>query len=201
MIITILCGGLLLSTFVIPTLLSSPNMKADSRGGDTSITRQLKYVLGDPLAYICVLWKNVSGRFIDDVSGSWLSLFAYIGRYPYTELFLTLLVGTALTDTYTMHKKEYCIKEKLTAAVSILLTIILIWTALYLSFSEVGETVITGVQGRYYFPFLFLIYLCLRNRKIVNKMKLEKYQVMLMILTISLVLYIIYTVILLQKFV
>ena len=67
MIITILCGGLLLSTFVIPTLLSSPNMKADSRGGDTSITRQLKYVLGDPLAYICVLWKNVSGRFIDDV--------------------------------------------------------------------------------------------------------------------------------------
>lgn len=59
-------------------------------------------------------------------------------------------------------------------------TVVLIWTALYLSFTEVGYTAIVGVQARYYLPFIFMIYLCLQNDKIECKMKVENYQTAVM---------------------
>ena len=36
--------------------------------------------------------------------------------------------------------------------------LVLIWTALYLAFTEVGEVVIKGVQGRYYIPLLLPLF-------------------------------------------
>ena len=34
----------------------------------------------------------------------------------------------------------------------------MIWSALYLDFTEVGRTTIAGVQGRYYLPLLFPLF-------------------------------------------
>lgn len=39
------------------------------------------------------------------------------------------------------------------------MAVVLVWTALYLSFTEVGKSVISGVQARYYLP-LFLEFIC-----------------------------------------
>lgn len=72
---------------------------------------------------------------------------------------------------------------------SILATIVLIWTALYLSFTEVGETRIAGVQARYYLPFLFLFYLCFRTDKIKNNYKEENYQMVIMLIACGMLMY------------
>ena len=102
---------------------------------------------------------------------------------------------TAITDDYDEMKAKdvYAIKEKTVSLVAIFATISLIWTALYLSFTEVGRTVIAGVQGRYYLPFLFLFYLCFRSKKIENKFQVEKYQFALMLLAAIMLMNQIYT--------
>ena len=198
--LTILCGVFLLSTFVLPTILGASSIQGDPRGGNTSVSEQLKYVLFSPIAYAQVLWKNVTNSFIDFTAGTWLGLFAYIGQFRYPELNFATLIGIALTDTYDYKgKKGYGRRNKIVALLSILFTIVLIWTALYLSFTEVGAIAIAGVQGRYYFPIFFLLFLSLRIEKIRNTISLINYQTTVMFLSIGLALYSIYSVVLIQN--
>lgn len=49
----------------------------------------------------------------------------------------------------------------------------LIWSAMYLSFTPVGEASIAGVQARYYLPLIYLGALLLSNSKI--KVEISKY--------------------------
>lgn len=194
----VLCGILLLSTFVLPTLLSSSGVQGDMRGGgDVSVSGQMQYVLGQPIAYAQVLFENVFGTFTHMVAGDWLSSFAYLGGFLHRGLCFALLVGVGLTDTYAIstRKEELSCRNKTISLISVCLTIILIWTALYLSFTEVGETVVAGVQGRYYFPFFFLLYLCFRSNKIKNKFPLPKYQTLVMVMANGVLLYSVYSVI------
>lgn len=198
----ILCGILLLSTFVLPTLLSSSGVQGDLRGGgDVSVAGQMQYVLGQPFAYIQVLFRNVFETFTHMVAGDWLSSFAYLGGYLHRGLCFALLVGVGLTDTYEIgtRKGEFALRNKAISLVGVCLTIVLIWTALYLSFTEVGEIVIAGVQGRYYFPFFFLMYLCFRSDKIKNNISLPKYQAIVMVMANVLLLYSIYSVIFIKS--
>ena len=39
------------------------------------------------------------------------------------------------------------------------MSVVLIWTALYVAFNAPGSTSIGGVQGRYYRPLLWMLYL------------------------------------------
>ena len=194
----IICGILLLSTFVLPTLLSSPGMQGDLRGGEgVSVSGQMQYVLGQPIAYAQVLFDNIWGTFTFMVAGDWLSSFAYLGGFLHRGLCFALLVGVGLTDTFTIsvQKGEFALRNKIISLISVCLTIMLIWTALYLSFTEVGKTAVAGVQGRYYFPFFFLLYLCFRSDKIENKFSLPKYQALVMAMANALLLYSVYSVI------
>ena len=58
------------------------------------------------------------------------------------------------------------IKVRIITMIQIALVVALIWTALYLSYTEVGEEVIAGVQARYYLPFFLLLFICFQNKKI-----------------------------------
>ena len=46
------------------------------------------------------------------------------------------------------------------------ITVFLIWLALYLDFTPVGETYIAGVQARYYLPLVYLGAIAFMNKKI-----------------------------------
>lgn len=188
-IVSVLVFLVLMSTFVLPTLLNS-NVEGDARGGNTSVTTQMSYVLGQPIAYAIVLLKNVGHTFVSFVLRDSFDNFAYYGVVTIPFAFSALLVGTALTDTYsTKREKSLSVKTRIVAMLSILATIVLIWTALYLSFTEVGETRIAGVQARYYLPFLFLFYLCFRTDKIKNNYKEENYQMVIMLIACGMLMY------------
>lgn len=51
----------------------------------------------------------------------------------------------------------------------------LIWTALYLSFTPVGNTSINGVQSRYFIPLLFIFLYSLKGIKISHSVSDNKY--------------------------
>ncbi|WP_289301889.1 DUF2142 domain-containing protein [Sporofaciens musculi] len=182
--IIVLCLCLLMSTFILPTL-TNPTVGGDVRGGDTSVSRQLEYVLHKPLAYGVVLLNNIRKKWISYTTGGALGYIIYFGKCISDEIYTILLVGVAITDTYSekQGKTKYTFKSKIISAIMISVTIVLIWTALYLSFTEVGQTKIAGVQGRYYLPFIFLIYLWFRNEKIENRFSIYRYQLFVVLIS------------------
>ena len=175
---------LLMTSFVLPTLFPSGGgeVAGDSRGGNTSVTGQMGYVLGQPLVYAFILIRSVWRTLVDYLIGA--SVFGglgYAGEVTQPILFAILVWGVALTDNYReKNVKKLNNKHRIAMLFFIACTVVLIWTALYLSFTEVGYTAIVGVQARYYLPFIFMIYLCLQNDKIECKMKVENYQTAVM---------------------
>ena len=183
--IVVVCFALLAS-FLLP-VLSSPEQSSDTRGGDTNGALQLSYILKQPFAYAVVLGKNVIDTLQDSFMGpKALNSFAYLGDGKYSALCAAFLTGVALTDTYgdkQTKKKTLDISTRIAFLIVFIVTIVFIWTALYISFTEVAEEIIQGVQARYYLPFSFFVYLCIQNKNLKNTISLEKYQ--LCIMTIS----------------
>lgn len=175
---TLICV-LLVFTFVFPTL-TLPSSLGDLRGGNTSTSGQLSTIINNPFGYIEVL-KNTAGvEFIDKLLGP-----DTIYNYSYIEVFnnnlyyliLIGLVFIIITDSYNKNENKFL---KVFTLLLILGIILLIWTALYLSFTPVGETVINGVQNRYFIPLLFpLILICFSNCKIKNNYSLKKYDMVI----------------------
>ena len=180
---------MLMSSFVLPVLLPHSGggtvVAGDARGGDTSVTRQMAYVLGKPFAYAVVLIRNVWDTLVDYTIGTAVfGTMGYVGTITPPVIFSVIAVVTAVTDSYREERLDKLSgRHRAGIVISIVITIALIWTALYLSFTEVGKTQIAGVQARYYLPFLFLLYVCLQNSKIKCKVKAENYQMAVMLLT------------------
>lgn len=159
----------MMSSFVLPTLtnaVASVEVTGDSRGGDTSVTRQIMYILGNPLEFIGMLlnniWKTLGTYFLGYKSHTFL---AYYGgdQGNYYLVSVALMVGVAFTE-----KAQFHIKRKFRVVTSIMLfgIIVLIWTAMYLSFTPVGLSKINGVQPRYYIPLMYpLMILFMPNKE------------------------------------
>ena len=62
--------------------------------------------------------------------------------------------------------------------------LVLIWTAMYLAFTEVGEVVIKGVQGRYYIPLLLPLLMVFYTDKIHTKWKEENYNLVMFMIVL-----------------
>lgn len=193
---------MLMATFILPVLIS-PSQVGDTRGGDTSEARQIRYVLGQPIAYAVVLIRNVLNSIEDCIIGrDVLCNFSYLGMGKLYSFCAVLLTGVTITDTYTeekINKRVLPIKIKIAFIVQIAAVIALIWTALYLSFTEVGISNINGVQPRYYLPFLFLLYLCFQTEKIKTYFPLVKYQLFITLSSTLLVMQQIFQLVLLGK--
>ena len=163
---------LILYTFVSPATLSNP--VGDERGGDTSVSSQLKLIISYPLGYIKVLKDTLVNEFLGKIFGNTGGKFAYIGYFTsncsYIILFTLLFVG--FTDTENNCLKKY---HRVLLFVALLGIILLIWTALYLSFTPVGFNTINGVQPRYFIPFIFPLMICIQSKDIQNKIKERKY--------------------------
>ena len=166
---------LLMSTFVLPSLLSPPEV-GDVRGGDTSTSEQMKLIFSKPFAYFDVWLNNVGETFFDYTIGkSSLASMGHIAISPCANLIIIFMTAVIFTDSRREDSGTLVIREKVGIGATLIITIALIWTALYLSFTEVGKTQIAGVQGRYYIPLLFPLFILLRPKNIENKISKEKY--------------------------
>lgn len=167
---------ILVSTFMLPTLLS-PTVAGDQRGtGVTSIAGQLSYVLSNPIAYTGLLLGSTFGQFIDKFFGS-LSIIkmGYIGSAPF--IFLIILDALMIFFAFTnLDQEELKLNRYQRGFLLFILFAVncLIWTALYLSFTAVGSNVIQGVQGRYFLPLLIILLVCCQINKF--RLKVDKNQ-------------------------
>ena len=183
---------LLVSTFVLPTL-TSPNVVGDLRGGETSESGQLATILHHPFGYMMVLKNTMFDQFMYKFfSKEILTNFAYVGflNDNLYYIYLLLLLFVSFTDT----DKKYDIKsyEKIFLFLFILGIILLIWTSLYMSFTDVGSSVINGVQPRYFIPLLFPLIICFRFSNIKNYFLSRYYDFLVMFIPVFVLLFAIY---------
>ena len=71
--------------------------------------------------------------------------------------------------------KKINIRDRICIFVLCMMSIGLIWTALYISFTKVGVTKIEGVQGRYYRPLLWIIYLVFSSKYVQVNISTKRY--------------------------
>ena len=157
--------------FLAGFFASGAQNSGDIRGGnDVSTSEQISSVVQNPTEYAKVLWNNAGLTFFDKFLGeSSLLNFAYIKNPNAVTItmkpnlyFLILVVLAATASIDTEDNNILKIKQRIPIISSILLVVVLIWSALYASFTPVGSKTINGVQGRYFNPMLWPLLLCLK---------------------------------------
>lgn len=149
----------------------------DPRSDGTDSKGQLEYIINNPLEYIKTMWNH--GVFVftnlDCLSFLNAPMFFGITYYKSFIILLFFILAVALMD----NSKSYNIKNRIIFLLTFLAVFILTSTALYISYTRVGETYVNGYQMRYLFPIIPLFLMCLSNKKL--KYDETKYQDVLFI--------------------
>ena len=170
--VVVLCL-LMLSTFVLPTITN--NIEGDSRGGDTSVSEQIKVILDNPIAYMKVLKDTMVNSFMEYFLGKDLiGFYSYLGKIS-NNLYLSFVILLLFILFTEEVKTSLKLGNKLIILIGVIGVILLIWTALYLSFTPVGLNTINGVQPRYFIPLLLPLLCLLKGDKIKNNISLKIY--------------------------
>ena len=167
---------ILMSTFILPTL--SGTISNDSRVKDASINDQLSLITSHPLDYLSLLGNTAGAQFSEKfVSPEAFGNFAYIDNSIFLNnmnLYFLLLSAVILAFFTGNSKNALSKKQRISIICTILFIVVLIWTALYLSFNPVGSNHINGVQSRYFLPLLFALLLSIQPKNIQNTVSPKK---------------------------
>lgn len=161
----------LLSSFVLPVLFA-PKATGDLRGGATSEAGQMSYILGNFIGYLQILFANIFSALPKMVFGKEIfSVLGHLADSPVTWLSMGLLVYVVVTDLAADTGRYLKFTQKFWIFILLGAAVLLVWTSMYIAYTEPGKLVIAGVQGRYYLPVLYLFYLLFNSRAVVAPVK------------------------------
>ncbi len=162
--------------FILPTVIA-PEDTGDIRGGEVSALLQVKFILSHPLTYAYILisqmmrWTRQCWFGPDSISFMGHIINGGTGFKGFYQPYLVLLLGgIILSHAYTVGKSDgkknnitqgLNIKERIIMLLAVFAASVLIWTAMYVAFTVPGAGEIAGVQGRYFTPLFFPLYLAL----------------------------------------
>lgn len=134
-------------------------------------TEQIKNILSQPLQYLKTLGntlEKMGTTYTLDMVGlnlGWQDIQTPIAT-TILALFLIIISGWFEKHEVSLNKKQ-----KIWTLLIVIGTILLVFTALYIAWTEVGAGIVVGVQGRYFIPVAILIFLCLCMRE--NHVKIK----------------------------
>lgn len=178
----------LMASFVLPTVLS-PAESNDTRGGNTSEAGQIPYILSDIPRFLRMLISSIRTTFPGYTIGA--AVYGTMGHLGFEMLGMVIpvfVLGVLFADEKRIYGAEVRAENAernrkdeegkkreglgrragrlgwLARGWILLLCagiMAMVWVAMYLAFTPVGENYIQGVQARYYIPLLLPVYLCL----------------------------------------
>ncbi|HEX8974732.1 MAG TPA: DUF2142 domain-containing protein [Patescibacteria group bacterium] len=165
--LTVVAVLLVLGSFLLPFVFHGPG-KGDVRGGsDVDATKQVAFILSDPSAYSKILFNFASGYVNPLNAGGFTVFLAYLGGIDGFWIVMATLAAVFLWDRNTYDKKN-SLKMRLLVVGAYIVTVVLICTALYVSFTAVRSTTMAGVQPRYLIPLVFPLLFVLGIKAIKN---------------------------------
>lgn len=184
--------AILLAFEIIAPIIFSPSGfgEGDARGGsDVNSTEQVKYILADPIRYIMILFNFFKVYLSPLNCGQYIQNYAYMSFFvqaPFMTITNVVFLIVILFDIRP--KRINTFPVPITGMFGLLCAVILIASALYISFTPVGCQTIYGCQFRYLTPLVFPIayWLSFNSRK-------ENYSLNRNLLTLSSTLFMVTT--------
>lgn len=145
-------------SFLMPYVFLSGLGVGDVRGGsDVNSVGQVQFILSNPFGYARILVSFLADYYSFFASRDYIAFYAYLG---YSSWFLWalvygLLIFTAITDKSEADKTVCTWKSRVLALAINVVTVVLVASALYVSYTAVGSGIIAGCQPRYLIPLLF----------------------------------------------
>jgi len=131
----------------------------------TSPHDQLIYILANPIEYSVVMMRTFTLYY----QFYWHQFIGVLGwldtPLPKHIIFLyfAVLLFFSLSDNHNY--VIISLKKKTIVFISVICSVILISTVLYLQWNSVAKNIIGGIQGRYFIPLSPLVFLLLHNKK------------------------------------
>lgn len=155
----------LASTFVLPVLGGS--MAGDIRGGNTSVSGQLHFLLSNPFLALAIVARffimtvpsciTSTVMFLNLGAGATAGVIYHICE-PVTSIVWTISFVTLLWAVFSTNGQGEITKQlKIVSGVLFVLLAGMIFASMYLSFTSVGSADVDGVQPRYFMPILPLL--------------------------------------------
>lgn len=136
--------------------------------------RQVLFIINNLPRYFCIMGKYTLDNALLNFEKA-VSLLSYNGDVDsvWVQIIIISIFIMAFTDWKSKIFK-LTNEQKIIILVSVVLSWILVITALYVTFTPVGNDTIWGVQGRYIIPLLLPFLLLLKNNKLCNSINKEK---------------------------
>lgn len=176
--ILIACGICLM--LLVP-VLTTPGAYSDTRAeGTVSTSGQLQYIMADPVRYIKLLITFGTQWFSTAILGRGMQDFGYVGMGDYWGIAFTVVILAAFLDRD--EDSTLTVKMRVAIEVGVFAAYVLVATAMYLGFTQVGSDTILGVQSRYAYPLLVPMLYAIAPDKVRITGKKENWMVALVLL-------------------
>jgi len=146
----------------------SPIAANDPRGGQTSMQAQIEFLKSNPINILKVGFNHIMNTLLDFDWYAYLNQNVFFNQY-YRNIFIlqfVFILYVAITDD----SKSFKVKDKIIMLITFLLVFASTSLILYLTFTEVGGSTVSGYQTRYIVPILPLLLMVI-NKKKENKEK------------------------------
>ena len=140
--------------YILLPLGKSGGQADDRAEGNVNTFEQIRFILQNPLLYAEYLWHFLQMYLDPNMADSLVSAFGYQGGGGNSVLILMALAVATFTDA----REENLLPDgRVRAFGEVLLfgTLVLMSTAMYAWFSEVGSPTFDGMQFRYLLPLLY----------------------------------------------
>jgi uncharacterized membrane protein len=153
-----------LCSFLLPFLTETSSF-TDIRGGkQVNASEQVHFIIAHPITYTKTLLSFLSDYLNPLHAGGFMTNWAYLGIIPGFLPLLFLLFFVTLTDRNEHDDRTTTTQVKFWTIGIFFVTVSLVATSLYVSYTPVGLTIINGVQPRYLIPLLFpLLFVLCKN--------------------------------------
>ncbi len=160
-LISTIMGAILSIAWYGYSAINYPDTRAYLEENNVNSGEQLKFILSHPIEYAKVIWnsfyyqgENYLYMFVGKNLG-WLDI----------NTKMIAIIGFMILGVFSpflaKEEKTFNNKERTWIITVFIGVFVVILTALYLSWTTVGGTLVAGIQGRYFIPIGILILLCM----------------------------------------
>lgn len=152
--------------------------QGDLRGGENvNASEQIRFILEHPVKYVMILVNFLTTNYLafQQALQEIFKTFGYIGDSSLSIVSFVFVWIVAFTDKRDVDLWKNYNKIKIIIVLLSGVIISLIATALYISYTAVGENTIHGCQARYMIPLLFPFFVMIGSNKMKNEMSQKIY--------------------------
>ncbi len=161
----------ILISFAVPMLVSTGGA-TDVRGGsDVNGMEQIKFILANPLTYAKICLDFIKGYVSLPSMSAHLPFFAWLGasNQTYSLIAFLVLLYCTFTDRVSDDRYKRAWLQRGVGLLTGFIQIVLVATALYVTYTPVGYWTVNGCQYRYLFPIFPIFLYNFMPLGIVNK--------------------------------